>query len=468
MESRPEPSAPGPRHPSGPNLAEEPRPEGRAVPRRVWSGALLQAAGRVFAAACTFAALALLARHLEPGAFGRYTFYLAVFALLDALTDFGTGAAAVQRSSTTPDAMGPVLRAARRLRRRMATVGALAVGGALVFLDEPDWPFVLAATAYQFTHGLELSATVYKNAVRWRVPVLARCLAAAARLLFVVLLLEFGVTSAGIHILATALGSSIANVVLHLVARRHLPPVVAPDRDVALDLWRIAWPLGLAAVCQQGYFYLDNLFIRAFLGEAELGRYNAAVRLMSFLLLGAQYASLAALPWLTRRRAAGDNGAAARLAVPLFAVASLALGALLPFGGSLLALGFGEPFRAAGAALAWLLGAVAVVHVGAVLMTAAVSFGATRSVLAIAVAALALNAALNAIWVPRFGIAGAGAATFATELVVTLGAGLALRRHGADLFAESPWRWILGPVAFALGAALAGLIPGSAWPWSAP
>lgn len=457
--------------PAAEEIAPLPVPEpteGRAVPRRVWGGALLQAGGRLFAAACTFATLALLARQLEPASFGRYTFYLAVFALLDALTDFGTGAAAVQRSSTQPERMATTLVTARRLRRRMAGVGALAVAVALFFLDEPDWPFVLLATLYQFTHGLELSATVYKNAVRWKVPVLARCAAALARLVFVAALLGLGVTSAGLHLVATALGSSLANGMLHLAARRHLPAPAVPTAGESAELLRLAWPLGIAAVCQQGYFYLDNLFVRAFAGEVELGHYNGAVRLMSFLLLGAQYASLAALPWLTRRRAAGDGAAAVRLAQPLFAGACFAMGVIAPHAAGLLGLGFGDEFRGAGPALVWLLGAVAVVHVGAVFVTAAVAFGATRSVLAIALSALALNGALNWLAVPRYGIAGAAAATLVTELFVTIGAAIALSRHGAVLLGERPWAWALGPLAFGAGLLVGQWVPGAELPWGSP
>ena len=82
----------------------EPEPASRdaSVPRRVWSGTALLVLGRVWGSGCTFAALWLLARRLAPDDFGRYTFYLAVFALLDSLTDLGTGHIAVQRTANDP------------------------------------------------------------------------------------------------------------------------------------------------------------------------------------------------------------------------------------------------------------------------------------------------------------------------------------------------------------------------------
>jgi hypothetical protein len=49
-------------------------------------------------------------------------------------------------------------------------------------------------------------------------------------------------------------------------------------------------------LCQQAYFYADNLFVRALRGEAELGAYNVGVRILSVLIMVALYASQASLP----------------------------------------------------------------------------------------------------------------------------------------------------------------------------
>ncbi len=88
--------------------------------------------------------------------------------------------------------------------------------------------------------------------------------------------------------------------------------------------------------------------------------------------------------------------------------------ALAPFRGALLGV-FGPEFAAAKGALAWLLGAVAIVHIGAPLLTAVVAAGRGSAVLWIAASGLALNLAGNGWLVPHFGMQGAAAATLATE-----------------------------------------------------
>src|SRR5690606_8150915 len=140
----------------------------------------------------------------------------------------------------------------------------------------------------------------------------------------------------------------LANVALYFVSRPWLPKRAARNAP-----WRMllvaALPLGLAGLCQQAYFYLDNLFIRALVGEVPLGHYNVGVRILSYSIMVAVYASLASLPWLTRRHAEGRLGeAAVTLVQPLFALAGLGAGLVWPWTEVLLRL-FGPGFDAAAA-----------------------------------------------------------------------------------------------------------------------
>ena len=193
-------------------------------------------------------------------------------------------------------------------------------------------------------------------------------------------------------------------------------------------LLRLALPMGAAAVCQQAYFWVDNLFVRASLGEAWLGRYNLAVRVMSLGIMAGVYAALAALPWLTREHAAGRLGrAVTRLAAPTFALSLVGTAALWPFAGDLLVLlGGEEHFRQAEPALQRLLLATAAVYLGAPLLTGVVAAGRGGAVLGISAVALLTNLLLNALWVPTRGIEGAALATLVTELMVAAGAAAVL------------------------------------------
>jgi PST family polysaccharide transporter len=414
--------------------------------------------GRVWGSACTLLTLWLLARHLAPDAFGRYTFYLAIFVVLDTLADFGSGQIAVQRTAHDAEALPEVLAAARAQRLVMGLLGVLLAGSAAFVFRESGAGWILLASLYPVTHVLELSTVVLRNRIAWGIPVALRAIASALSLAFVLALRAAGESEPARYICAVAAGSALANVLLYLACRAHLPR----RRASAIPLksfFLAAAPLGLASLCQQAYFYVDNLFVRSICGTEELGRYNIGVRVMSYSIMVAIYSGQAALPWLARAHARGELGQAVGGFVPrLFALAALAAGLAAPWAGELLAL-FGEPFRAAAPSLRWLLVAGAFVYAGAGLMTALVASGGARSILAIALAALGVNLLANTLLVPRFASEGAGMATALTEAAVVAGALIALRRGGArGMLSERPLLWALAPLAFAAGWLASGAL----------
>lgn len=434
--------------------------EASQIPRRVWGGTGLLAVGRVWGSACTLVSLFLLARQLPEEGFGRLTFYLALFLVLDSLVDLGTGQLTVQRTAASPESVPSVLATARRVRLAAGLLGCVLVGGGALLAGEPGAGWILLATLYPLTHALELSTLVFKNQIAWGRPVLVRAGASTASLGFVLLLWSLDVQEPALYLLAIAAGSTLGNLGLHLVARPHLPGSsgVAPA-----PLWPFlaaAIPMGAAGLCQQLYFYVDNLFIRYWLGDVALGHYNVAVRVMSYSIMIAVYAPLAALPWLTREHGEGRLGAAvAGLAQPLFAVAGVGAGLAWPLAGPLLGL-FGPGFPAAEAALQWLLVASAVVYPGASLLTSVVAAGRTRAVLWIALSGLLVNLLGNLWAVPRLGIEGAALTTLGTELTVVAAAVVVLVVRGAPPAGRHPLRWLWGPAAFALARWLSASLTG--------
>ncbi|MEM7515949.1 MAG: oligosaccharide flippase family protein [Planctomycetota bacterium] len=399
------------------------------VPRRVWSSTALLLLGRAWGSGCTLAILWLLARPETLGAtaFGRFTFWLAVFAVLDSLAEFGTGQVAVQKTANDPAAVPAVLSAARRIRFAMGALGVLLVGGGAVVTGEPGAGWILLASLYPVTHVLELSATVFKNRIAWSVPVATRAFASGLGLALVLAMLAASVRGPALYLLAVAAGSTTANFVLHSASKKYLRAPSAAMIPPVREIWHAAWPLGLAGLCQQLYFYVDNLFIRGMIGEEALGPYNVAVRVMSWCIAVAVFATATALPWLTREFAAGRLLlASTKLAMPLVALAGIGTAALWPFADELLGL-FGPEFESAAPSLRWLLLATVCIYGGAAYLTGVVAAGRTRSVLVIASTALLVNLILNTVLVPRFGITGAAQATCATEFSVLLLSVLSLR-----------------------------------------
>lgn len=425
-----------------------------SVPRRVWGATLLIALGRQWGTLCTIAALAILARTLAPETFGRFTFYLALFAFLDVVVDCGTSTVAVQRSAAGEAAFAAAIAAGRRVRLATGALAGLAVLAVAAAYREQGLAWVALAALAPLTRTAEMSGVVFQRDIDWSWPVVLRAAGSTLRLAALALLAWLGVEGFGPYLAVHAGGLVLGNLALHVVARPRLPARAEP----AAGLLRAALPLALTGIVQSTYFQVDNLFVRAWQGPAELGRYNACVRVFTWLVFFAAFATHSALPWLARRAHAGELGAAAtRLAQPLLALACAAIGVLWPWSAEGLRLVYGPGFEGVAGSLRWLLLAVLAVSVGACFFTAVIASGRSRVALGIAVSALAVKAIASVALVPRIGSEGAALSTLATESTVAVLSIVVLARSGAPPRMRSA-RWLLAPTALVGASFLSGAL----------
>jgi len=437
------------------------------LPHALWSSTGWQILGRLWAALTGLGGLAVLTRGdfgwqpLTGAEFGRLTFYLALYTLLDSLADFGTSSAVIQWGASAPGKLRAGIRAARPVRAFAALSGFVVVSLTAGLLGEEQLGWLALASLAPLSRCLEASALVFQNRLHWRPPVLVRGLVAGLRLAFFTLLISRGTLGFGPYLASYALLGALGNVLLYLCARAELAALVAPGEGLTRrSLLGLALPLAAVGLAQQAYFYGDNLVLRALVPAAQLGHYNAAVKLFSLSIMVAAFATGSALPWLARRQAAGHLGAATRhLVDALFPAACIGLGCLFPFRGELLGRLFGAEFESAGASLAWLLLAAAAVHLGAPLLTALVAARRSRSVLHIVLSGLLFNLVANLALVPSMQAPGAALATLGTELWVAVGALYALRQlHAGRLL--RPLTLVAGALAFPCAALLAKALLG--------
>ncbi len=427
--------------------------------RRVVRATSWLVAGRVYAALCALLSTWILAQSLALEDLGRFAVYVAVLALLKSFGDLGTGQLLVQRTAHNEASIPLELSAARRIRAVTSTTGAALVSLYFWLSAEPDPMWLFLAALHPLTYVLELTSTVYKNRVAWAVPVATRTFASTAVLLVVWTLASAGCTRPAVFIAAQVGCHLLANLFLHLAARKHLlahPGGAAPWRP----LLKAALPLGIAALCQQAYYHADNFLITRLLDAEALGRYSIAFRFLSVGIMVALFATMAALPLLSRAQREGRLAEEhARYLRPLTCGAGLACGLAIAWCDEVLAL-FGPEFPAAATAMRWMLLSCVAIHFGAVHMTSLVACGRTKLILCITFAALLLNIGLNRWLLPELGIEGAGLSRAATELFVAGTARLALTRCGVPLLFTTALRSVLLVSAlFGLGAALSPHLP---------
>ena len=437
----------------------EAHPETKGPAARVARATTWLVAGRVWAAVCALLTTWLLTEHLSLADLGRFTFYLAVLALAKSVGDLGTGQVLVQRTSHDESSIPLELSAARRVRGVTSAFAASAVALYFWLSGEGDPLWLALAALHPLTYLLELSSTVYKNRITWAVPVGARVFASGLVLFSVWALGRAGVDRPAVFLTAQVGCHLVANVALHLAARRHLQPRpsgTAPWRS----LLKVALPLGAAGLCQQTYHHADHFLIRWMLSDEALGLYSIAFRFLSVGIMVALFATTAALPLLASANRSGAlDREHARYARPLAFGAGLGCGLAFPWCSEVLGI-FGPEFTAAAGAMRWMLLSCVAIHFGALHMTSLVACGKTKLVFGVAVAALVVDLGLNLWLLPTRGIEGAAIARACTELLVAGWARLALTRCGVPLRATPALTCVFGTaLLFLLGAALSAHLP---------
>ncbi|MBN2490730.1 MAG: flippase [Planctomycetes bacterium] len=461
---------------------------GGAVARDV--GALF--AARALGAGANFAVLILLVHRVPAAEVGLYYVLVNLWNILNVLIDFGGDPIATREIARDPAREGAILRDFLTAKAWLAALGGV------LFVATVLW--LVDGAAYRTSFLLTLVvlpgfyfgsfSVVFRVRHRMRRPALAL---GAGQLLFFagsvagLCLLEAGPGRFRALALAYAAGILCGGLLIFRFARRHAPRL-ASGQGGARFLGE-CWPQGVAALAGILYFYLDTLMLKGLVGDAEAGYYNAAYRLLNFVIYLAGVVGISVLPILARERRQNR----ARLKViyrdTLTALWGLAIwiaavgGALAP---ELMRFLYRERMASYGVAvptLQILLAASVFAFGGALASISLVALGRQRLWTLAALGGLVVNVGLNLWLIPLRGHIGAAWATLATEGLVTAACLVLVHRVeglrpdgaaaakllllGAATFAASAaLRTLPFPVAAAAssavflgGAALLGLLP---------
>lgn len=422
------------------------------VARRFLALAMGEAAARLLA----FGAMVVVARALGAPMYGVVGVATAVALYLNRIVDWGFELGlGVREVAAHPET----------LRQRLPSIllGRLALGMVMVllaallafpFLPQPEGTAILISSFALLATGL---------GARWALlglgqHRLAGIATVAGQLLtaILLLLLVHGPGDVGRVPLATIAGEMLLALLGLLALHRMGIPLPVRGRLAEIrPLVPRGGALALSAILGIVIYNSGFLFLRGFAGQSAVGYYNAAYTLITFFLnVGTAY-SMSLLPSL-----AGLREQPARQ-VALFQAAALQVTFLawpVALGGTLLAapmmgLLYGPAYQPAAAAYALLLWCIPLCVVRDLPLMVLQAGGREAVVLRVTAWAALLNLGLNALLIPRYGLAGAASASVATEAIRLIIACATVRRLGFTLPGPGRW-WRLGLA----GVVLAGAV----------
>ena len=432
--------------------------------------------GRGMAAAAGLAALALMARHLEPAEFGAFGLAWTLIQLLSVPVDLGSLATATRESARNAE-LEPRLLGASLIQRSFLLLPAMAVFVVAVRLteSEPSRQATLALGALALP-PLVLGAWMLPFQLRGRfgLPALAHIIQRTIFLTGITvtaLWLELGLWEAMVSLVV----SHVPGMALLALAGRRV--VQADITGGIRELWpflRQSAPLGLAALFAATCFYVDTVILAQLDGPEAVAQYQAAFRTMGYfsvlpgLVLPTVFPLLSSYHRQDRHRF--NQLAHEVLALLLLIIAPLCCaGGVLAHG--LLEWIYGPWFTSATETLRLLLASAVAITVGALTSGLLVAARRQHAWLWVTAVAAIFNIALNISLIPRFSHQGAALATLATEvLLVSITLAITIRHDGfrplgrstlASLvvtLAVGAAAWLAQPLPMPLGLGVAAMV----------
>jgi O-antigen/teichoic acid export membrane protein len=281
---------------------------------------------RLGRAAVTATVLGVVARHLEPAGFGRLNFAVATAAICAALASLGLEGVVVNELIRRPDRAGAVLGTAFRLRllAGVAATGLLAAAAWLTPALRPDALLISVVSLGLLLQPVEVVDLWFQRHLDSRRTVVARFVGIAAGATLKLWLVAGG---AGLPAFAWAQVADVGFIALSLGwAGWRSPHHSGPwtwDAEIARTLWRRGAPLALSGVMVAFALRLDQLLVRAWLGESQAGVYFAATRLTDMALFAGAAMALSLFPALSASHAQSAAAYEARLQAMFDAVSAL-------------------------------------------------------------------------------------------------------------------------------------------------
>lgn len=296
----------------------------------------------------------------------------------------------------------------------------------------------LAETGYSFLRAYEK--------MEYEAFTLVFCRLVALLLVVLVLVRGYGIIEVGWAFLAVGILNIL--IVGYLLIRHVGKPALRIDFGFISTLIKAAVPLGVISFVYTIYFHVDSVMLEMMKGEAVVGWYNAAYRLMESLTFIPAMLAAALFPVFSRYY---PDASKSLINISEKAIKFLII-VILPicFGATFLArklifIIYAHNFENSILALQILIWALVLVSLNYILGNLLVAMNRQGTMMYIVVGALALNVGLNLLLIPRFSLIGSAVATVVSEIMVV---GLACYFVGQYLaklrVLEQVWKPLVG------------------------
>lgn len=368
-----------------------------------------------------------MARYLGPADFGKISYAIAFSALFSVIASLGVDSIAVRDLVRFPSAKSEIVGsvfALKLLGGCLAFIAAVATIWLLDPADEQAIALVAIISAGFIFQGFDAADVWFQSQVLSKFTVLARgvpFLCAAAIRTWLILShasLSAFAWAMTAEVLLTAAGFAVVYRVSGNLWHELRPGLLEMRR-----LLSECWPLALSGLAIMLYMRIDQVMLARMIDDREVGLYSAALRLSEIWYVLPAIAVSSLLPGLTRSKSSSEREyysnirALFRILVRVAVLIALVVSLLAD---PLIRVLYGNRYEGAGTILSIHVWAAVFVFLGVGLGPWIVNEGLQRFSLFQTVLGAVTNVALNLLFIPKAGAAGAAMATLLAQFVAVV------------------------------------------------
>jgi O-antigen/teichoic acid export membrane protein len=404
--------------------------------RAVAANIAVKACSEVFVKAARLLLVVATARLLGPEEFGLFSFAFSVGSVLAVTADLGLHLQLAREVAVGE--RSPSSSLADAVSGKLLASGAVLCGIAATALLYPRstsvrWLLVLACAYLLAQSWCELWNHFFRGAQSLGREAALNALNAALSGVLGIAVLAAGGGAHTLYVVLFVSAVATSGVALALVRRHRADPWPA-SAAAGIAALRYACPTGLAILLTMVYFRIDLVFLERMRGDAEVGAYAAAYRLLeSFFFIPAFFMAALYPAFSSASRRAEDVRRLRSVGLHwMFLLSTLLVIGLTVSAPWALRLLYGDAYAEAATLLRVLAPALLFVFPNFVLTHLLVATGRQRWNALIAAVGVVVNVTLNLLAIRRFGAVGASAVTVITEATLFILAAWAVSREAAD------------------------------------
>lgn len=363
-----------------------------------------------------------LARYLSPAGFGKYSFVFAYLAFFTIMTNLGLQTILVREISYNPSSISKLIGNAYIIKLILTIFAVISAMVVISFMSYPadttTYIYIAAFTIF-FISFTDLYDTIFQANLRMEYKVVAKLtfkFISAALILWII----YSKGTITQIMIALVFSELVKTLISYSFSRKFVRPRFEIDFGLWKYLFKEAWPIALASVIGVIYYQVDIVMLSIMVGDAEVGLYSAAHKLVAALVVIPNALVLSLFPVMSVMFKTSKEKLVKsyELAVKYLIIITLpiAVGTTI-LADKIIFLIYGVEFSGSATALQILIWGVVVYSPSLVFMNLLTSIGKQKLTTITTLIYAFGNIVLNFILIPRLGYNGASIASVMTGVI---------------------------------------------------